>query len=205
MIVVDIETSGGDYEKCGIWQIGAVDLDNPENTFLEEARLEDEYEIVGAINMDSPRPVLEVIGKTEEELRDKNKQSEKELIKNFLRWCESVKVRNLICHHPQFDYSFIYFKAIKYGLKPTFFHRALDIQSIAHAKYAEIHGKLLIKGDHIGLGLKEVLALVGMKDERGAHNALEDAKLEAECFSRLVYGKGLLKEYQTFSIPDYLR
>lgn len=46
MIVVDIETSGLDFNKCGIWQIGALELENPANTFLEEARIDDEDEIL---------------------------------------------------------------------------------------------------------------------------------------------------------------
>jgi len=41
MIVLDIETSGLDSVKCGIWQIGAIDLATNEE-FLEEARIDDE-------------------------------------------------------------------------------------------------------------------------------------------------------------------
>jgi len=42
MIVVDIETSGIDYNRVGIWQIGAIEF---ENQFLEESRIDDEDEI----------------------------------------------------------------------------------------------------------------------------------------------------------------
>ena len=56
------------------------------------------------------------------------------------------------------------------------------------------------------MGLKRVLKLCGLKDNRmqhedgkivegKPHNALQDAKLTAECFNRLVYGKNLLQEY----------
>ena len=38
MIVLDIETSGLTSD-CGIWQIGAIDLTNPKNYFLEECKL----------------------------------------------------------------------------------------------------------------------------------------------------------------------
>jgi len=68
-IVVDLETSGLDLVKSGIWQIGAVDLNTMEE-FFDEARIDDEDEINDG--------ALKVIGKTEEELRDKNKQSQKE-------------------------------------------------------------------------------------------------------------------------------
>jgi len=36
------------------------------------------------------------------------------------------------------------------------------------------------------------------------HNALEDAKLTAECFSRIVYGKNLFSEYNQFKMPLHL-
>ena len=36
------------------------------------------------------------------------------------------------------------------------------------------------------------------------HNALEDCKLEGECYSRLMYGKTIFPEYEQYSIPDYL-
>ena len=36
MIVLDIESSGLDSGRCGIWQIGALEFENPSNTFLQE-------------------------------------------------------------------------------------------------------------------------------------------------------------------------
>ena len=67
-IVLDLETSGLDKVNCGIWQIGAIDLNNQEE-FLEEGRIDDEDV--------AQEGALRVIGKTEEELRDKNKRSQK--------------------------------------------------------------------------------------------------------------------------------
>ena len=81
MIVLDIETSGGYPTKYGIWQIGALEFENPENQFLEEARIDDEDKI--------EEEALKVGGKTKEELRDPNKQSQKELLDNFI---EAMKV-----------------------------------------------------------------------------------------------------------------
>ena len=37
------------------------------------------------------------------------------------------------------------------------------------------------------------------------HNALEDAKLAAECFTRLMDGKNLFPEYSQFKVPGELR
>ena len=80
MIVLDIETSGLDNVKCGIWQIGAIDLDTHEE-FLEEARINDEDLI---LDSKVAKPVLEVIGKKEENLRDNTKQSQKQIPKSPL-------------------------------------------------------------------------------------------------------------------------
>jgi DNA polymerase III epsilon subunit-like protein len=84
MIILDIETSGIDKVRCGIWQIGAIDLSNPKEYFLQEGRIDEKDEIVNS----GEKPVLEVLGKTEEELRDKKKQSQKQLLINFFKWIE---------------------------------------------------------------------------------------------------------------------
>jgi len=208
MIIVDIETSGLDILKCGIWQIGAIEFENPKNQFLEEARIDDE----DTIEEDS----IKVTGKAEKELRDKKKQSQKQLIENFFKWCEKRKVKTLICQNPQFDFSMIDAKARKYNLKPPFHHRAFDLHSIAQIKYFQLNSKFLIDKERSDMGLSNILNLCGMRDERRKieegvvvkegkeHNALEDAKLTAECFSRIINGKNLLSRFRNFKIPEYM-
>ncbi len=44
MIVLDIETTGIDKVRCGVWQVGAYDLDTGEE-FFQEARMDDGDEI----------------------------------------------------------------------------------------------------------------------------------------------------------------
>ena len=188
MIVIDIETSGLDYNKCGIWQIGAIDLDLGKD-FLEEARIDDEDEIM--------QEALEITGKTENELRDKSKQSQKQLIENFFKWAEKIKIKNLICQGPQFDFAFIRVKADKYNLEFPFPHRAFDLHSIAQTIYFLKNKKFLIEKSESALGLTKILEMIGKEDERREnvdgkitegkpHNALEDCKLEAECFEKLM-------------------
>ncbi|MDD5191915.1 MAG: 3'-5' exonuclease [Candidatus Nanoarchaeia archaeon] len=203
MIVVDIETSGLDFDKCGIWQIGAIDLESM-GEFLEECRIDDEDKILNS-NAPTDRPVLEIIGKTKEQLRDKSKQSQRELLEHFFKWCERIRIKNCICQNPQFDLGFICTKSNKYRLKMPIHHRAFDVHSLASLKYFQLNNKFLIKEEHSDMGLTNTLDFCGIKDNRGAHNALEDAKLTAECFSRLVYGKGLFPEYSKFKIPNYLQ
>jgi len=199
-IVLDIETSGIDKIRCGIWQIGAVDLVTGEE-FLEEARLDDDDEIINL----AKKPVLEVIGKTEEELRDKNKQSQKELLESFFKWVESRKMKNFLCQNPQFDVAFLDVKARKYGLKIPFHYRCFDLHNIAQTRYHDLNGKFLVNENHSDMSLTNILKFCGMEDNRKAHNALEDAKLTAECFSRLIYGKNLFPEYAKYPIPEVLK
>ena len=212
MIVLDIETSGGNPIEHGIWQIGAVDLNTMEE-FLEEGRIDDEDKI--------SEEALMIIGKTEEELRDKNKQSQKELLKNFFKWLEERKMKNLLCHLPEFDQGFLRKKMLKYFKEDPFwpdFHRAFDLHTIAQVKFFELNGKFLTKEDNNSdMGLGNILKLCGIEDERKRlengkiskegkpHNALEDAKLEAECFSRLMFGKNLFPEFDKFEIPEELK
>jgi DNA polymerase III epsilon subunit-like protein len=212
MIVLDIETSGGNPIEHGIWQIGAVDLNTMEE-FLEEGRIDDEDKI--------SEEALMIIGKEKEELRDKNKQSQKELLKNFFKWLEERKMKNLLCHLPEFDQGFLRRKMLKYFKEDPFwpdFHRAFDLHTIAQVKFFELNGKFLTKEDNNSdMGLGNILKLCGIEDKRKRlengkiskegkpHNALEDAKLEAECFSRLMFGKNLFPEFDKFEIPEELK
>ena len=200
MIVLDIETSGLDNVKCGIWQIGAIDLGTNEE-FLEEARIDDEDFI---LDSRVAKPVLEVIGKKEKDLRNNTKQSQKQLLINFFNWCKDKKLKNCLCQNPQFDLGFIWVKARKYGLEIPLHHRAYDLHSIASLKYFQLNNEFLIKKDYSDMGLKNILNFCGIQDNRGAHNALEDCKLTAECFLRILYGKNIFLEYSKFPIPEYL-
>lgn len=200
MIVLDIETSGADKVKCGIWQIGAIDLNSPSNYFLEEGRIDEE----DIISVYGEKSALEVIGKNEDYLRNFNKQSQKQLLINFFNWVEKQPFKNFLCQNPQFDVAFLEIKAKRYGLKIPFHYRSFDLHSIAQTKYFELNGMFLVKENHSDMGLSNILKLCGMEDNRGAHNALEDCKLTGECFSRLIYRRVLFNEYSQFKIPDYL-
>ena len=210
MIVVDIETSGGFApDKIGIWQIGAIELENPKNMFLEESRIDDSDIVM--------EEALKVIGKTEEYLRDKKKQSQKELLEKFFRWAEKIKNKDMLCHNPQFDYSFLKIRADKYNLKFPFHYKCFDLHTIAAIKYLEVNKKFLIEDGKSGMNSSFIFEFCGLKDERvrvkdgkiakegKPHNGLEDAKLEAECFFRIVYGMSLLDEFLKFPVPPYLQ
>ncbi|MEK6875286.1 MAG: 3'-5' exonuclease [Nanoarchaeota archaeon] len=211
MISLDIETSGIDMSCCGIWQIGALEIENPENVFLQEARID-------ALDIIEPEALV-VTEKTEEELRSRGKQSQRGLIQSFLEWRGFCEVKTALCHNPQFDIGFITLKSLKYFKKDPFwpiYHRAFDLHTLAQQRYFQENGRFLIDGDHSDMGLSKILKFVGIEDKRRAikdgkveregnpHNALEDAKLTAECFSRLIYGKTIFPEYTKFKVPEYL-
>jgi len=205
--VLDIECSGGYPDRHGVWQIGAIELENPENQFLEEARIDDNDSVA--------EEALRIIGKTEEELRDRNKQSQKELITHFLEWMDSVNEKDILCHNPQFDQAFLRTKSLKYFNNDPFWpdlHRAFDLHSVAQVRFFEINKRFLIKEGHSDMGLKNILNFCGIEDKRRGrttegepHNALEDCKLEGECFARLMDGKNLFPEFSGFEILDYLK
>ena len=211
MIVVDIETTGLDYWKHGIVSIGALCFDNPEEHFYEECRIDDEDEIT--------KEALEINGFGEQEVRSKEKQSQKELIKRFYKWVDKQPNRILAGHNVGFfDLNFLKARAQKYGIKIKTRFRSMDLCTCAQTRYFQINNKLLL--DDFGenaMNLSSVLEFCGIPDERilfheqkkvkdgKAHNALEDCKLEAECFSRLLQGKSLFPEYKQFPIPEYLK
>lgn len=207
MIIVDTERSGSiDFEKNGVWQIGAVEFENPSNTFFQEARIDDE----DIINKES----LRVTGKTEVDLRDKNKQSQKELISNFLKWSSKIENKIFVAQNTPYDFGFIVAKAKKYNLKIPFHHRTLDLHSVAVMKFLEIKGKLPFEKGESVLGLSRILEFCGIEDNRinlengnngTPHNGLQDAKLEAECLSRILNGRALFKEFEKFRVPEYLK
>jgi len=214
MIVLDIESSGLDTGRCGIWQIGALELENPRNYFLEEGRIDDE-DIC-------EEGALKVIGKTEAELRDKKKQSQKQLILNYLNWLTPIKEKLFVGQNVGWDISFIQNKSIRYGIMNKFrevqSQRGIDLHTIAVETYEEMHDTYLL--DEKGkskMNLASALEFCGLPDERRlmqgdeikkqgkSHNALDDCKLEGECFSRLMYGKIAFKEFSKYKVPEVFR
>jgi len=218
MIVLDIETSGIDTGKCGIWQIGAIDLENLDNYFLEEGRIDNEDTV--------EKSALTVIGKTEEKLRDSKKQPQKQLILNWLEWMQTIKEKLIMGQNIGWDLNFIQNKCLKYEIMDKFREaagqRGIDLHTTAQNKHYEIFKNYLLKEKGSSdMNLTNVLDFCGIPDERirmkegkdrglvekkgKTHNALDDCKLEGECFSRLLNGENLFPEYTKFKIPEYLK
>lgn len=192
MIILDIEASGKYTIGYGVWQIGALDTETG-NEFIEEARIDDEDNV--------SEEALKIIGKTESELRDKNKQSQKQLIQNFLKWAEKCKDKMIAGQNVWWDLIFLQNKCLKYGLikdiDEIIGHRVLDLSALAQIKYREKHGKFNIKEGKNAMNLSAALEFCGFKENRRKiidgkitegepHNALEDVKLAEKCFRSLL-------------------
>lgn len=195
MIIIDIETTGLNYWENGILSIGALCFDNPKKQFYGECKLDEDDVIT--------EEALKINGFSIEEIKSEKKQTQKELIKGFFEWLEKQDIRILAGHNVGFfDLNFIKTKAKKYNLNIKTRYRSLDLCSVAQTIYFKIHGKFLLDDyKENAMSLPEVLRFCGIKDERieirngklikqgKKHNALEDCKLEAECFSRLFVWK----------------
>ena len=165
---------------------------------------------------------LKVTGKNEGELRDKGKQPQERMISNYLDWVNMQEEKLFCGQNVGWDISMIQAKSTKYNIHKKFLdihsQRGMDLHTMAQERYFDIHGKYLKKETgQSAFNLGKTLEFCGISDERinvrGSeivkegkfHNALEDCKLEGECFSRIVYGKNLFEEFKKFKIPDYLR
>ena len=193
MIIVDVESSGVDAQKDSLVSVGAIDFDNPKNRFYEECRIWD-----GAHVEDE---ALAVTGMTLEQITDPKKQTDREVVEKFLKWVETCGEHTLAGQNPSFDRDFLMHTAYRYHINWPLAHRTIDLHSIAYYHIIKRGIPIPLEHKHSKVNLTSIIKYVGIDMERGAHNALEDTLLEAECLSRLIYDKPLLPEYQKFPIP----
>ncbi|MCL4399135.1 3'-5' exonuclease [Candidatus Parvarchaeota archaeon] len=192
MIFLDIETSGLDFRKHGILSIGALEYENPSNQFYSEARL--------GPDMDADPRALRVNGFSENQIRDTKKQDLESLLKSFSGWLQSVEDRTPAGHNVHFDIGFIDHYAGIYGVQLGLGHRYVDTHSITYAYLLSEGRQIPMANKRTNIDSDYIISLTGLP-RRSVHNALEDAKLCAEAFSRIVERKPLLEEYKKFPIP----
>jgi DNA polymerase III epsilon subunit-like protein len=197
LIVVDVETTGLELEKHQIISIGAVDFANPRETYYKECRLSRGAKV--------SKKALIIAGFTLAQLKDKRKPLLKEILREFLRWTTTCKERTLAGENIWFDVRFLQHASRKYGLTWPFGHRYVDLHSVSYAARLRARKRAMVADGVSSLSLDETLRFVGLKPRKGPHHALNDAKLEAEALSRLMYEKALLKEFSEYRLPSYLR
>ncbi len=196
MIVVDIETTGLDIKKHSIVSIGAVDFLNSANQFYQECRIYDGAEIT--------KEALEINGFSEEEIKDKNKKSIEETIKDFLAWTDKCNDKTLAGGNPSFDRDFLKISMERYGIEWKLSHRTIDLHSLCYVHYLKRGLVPPNKNKKTDLSVDKILNYTGLPEEPRPHHALTGVKMEAEAFSRLIYGKLFFKEFENYPIPDYL-
>jgi len=197
MVIIDLETSNLDPQTGSIISIGGLDFDNPEITFYGECRVRSNTDI-------NPKS-LEITGFTIEQIHDSNKQSVTDLIKKFLNWLYELKDQTIAGQNVHWDADYLRVELKRSGFDDIKIgHRIIDLHSICFAKMIELNFPIPMRNNRTDINLDTILTFCGLEARLGAHNALEDCKLEAECFSRIIFGKNLLKEYIDFPIPEYL-
>lgn len=195
MIIVDVETTGVDAQKNSLVSIGAVDFYEAERQFYGECKPWEGAEINSR--------ALEINGFSKETLRSKDKEIE-ELTAAFKEWTEEAKVKTLAGENIWFDVSFLKKAFEKSDLEWTFGRRFIDLHSLSYSNHISLD-RLPLNKELSRLSLDQTLQYVGMPEEPEPHNALRGAKMEAEAFSRLIFGENLLEEFKKHEIPNYLR
>jgi len=213
MIVLDIETTGLTHD-CGICEIGAINFEEPIRTFIQDCRI-DEGDII-------TEGAFKVNGRTRKQLFDETKQSQKQLIENYLNWVEKQSVKMFYGQNVSWDISMIQARCIKYNLREKFLNihgqRGMDLHTIAQEKYEKLNGGFsLNEFGRSNMNFGKILEFCGISDERinvrieevvkkgKTHSAFEDCKLEGEALYRIKFGINFFPEYTKFPIPEYLK
>jgi DNA polymerase III epsilon subunit-like protein len=195
MIIIDAEASGVWPEKNGLLSLGAIDLANPENRFYAECRLWDGAEI---------DPIsIGICGFSEEQARDINKITDKELLEKFIEWWAPIEDKNLAGHNTGFDRDYLASIAARYNITDwPIIRRTLDLHTLCYTIFIQRGLPIPTKDGQSSLNSDMIFKFVGLPKETRPHNALTGALMEAEAFNRLLYKKNLLPEFKDFPLPE---
>jgi len=195
MIVIDIEATGTNYEKHSILSLGALDFDNPDN------RLYLECQAWEGAHLDPE--ALKVCGFSEAEATDDTKQTEGQLIAQFMTWAEGIEDQTFAGQNVSFDRDFVKAACERAGYNYPFAHRTIDTHSLAYMHFI-LHGKAVpVEKRHSALNMDAITEHLGMPPEPDPHNALTGALVHAEMISRLLYATPLLPEFSNYPLPAY--
>jgi DNA polymerase III epsilon subunit-like protein len=198
MIVIDIETTGTNPRQHAIITIGAIEFENPDNQFYSEAKVWEGAKI--------DEESLPIHGFSIAEITDKTKESQYILLKSFIDWFASIEDHTPAgLHIGGFDLQFLEIAANRENLAWPLGKRSVDLHSLVFA-HLHVYNRDLytIKNNHTDIYGNFIQKYCGLPTIPKPHNALTDAKWEAECFSRLLYGKNLLPDYAQYPVPDKL-
>jgi DNA polymerase III epsilon subunit-like protein len=134
-------------------------------------------------------------------MREASKPSEKELVASFITWTQSIGDITFAGENPSFDRDFLRSACFRYKFDWPFAYRTIDLHSIGYAHLMGAGKDIPTKNRHTDLGLDKILAMLGLPTNPLPHNALRDAVLEAESYSRLVSGQSLIPEFAVYPVP----
>jgi len=196
LIVVDLQTTGWNERTDRIVSIGAVDFLDKERTFYEECRLPPGAKIAAEAQRTFKFDVRSLF--------EPGRPGAKSSVLRFMRWAEPADDRTLAGQNSWFDAAFLKEAARRYGLPWAFGYRQVDLHSVCYARLLRSGDAVPVREHLDALGLGEILHYVGIRYGDGRHTAIENAKLEAEAFSRLIHGRALFDEYREFEVPPSL-
>lgn len=202
MIVLDVETSDTDPRRNSILSIGALDFSNPKNQFYMECRI--------MKNTPIDPIALKFNGFTKEEITGNKKKPPQYILKEFMKWTKGIEDLTLAGHNVCWDTQFLRSAFERCKLKSIFSmyayrQRYVDTHTLVLTDYMRRRIKPPLENNHSGISFNEVLKYSGLPERPIPHSGLTDTKITAEVISRLLYGKNLLKEYNKFKIPTYLK
>lgn len=166
MIVVDIETTSLDKNKCGLLSIGAVDYDSDKEFYVECYPTNDP---------DIDPVSLKHNGTKLEDIYNKAK-SDKEAIIDFFIWTLDINEGNLLAGHNIGNFDAMILHRLWDG---TFHadwpwgHRFVDLHTIAYDRFM------------ISMGMDAILEKLGSAPEPKPHTAINGARLEKWAFKQL--------------------
>ena len=167
MIAVDVEATGVVAHKHSILSIGALDFNNPQNRVYLECRAWDGAHI--------SEEALEIVGMTEEEVQDSTKQTEAQLISQFITWADGIEDQTFLAQNVSLDRDFIQAACERAGLAYPFAHRTVDTHTLAYMHLIQ-HGKEIpMMKRHTGLNIETIATYLGMPEEPEPHNDLTGA------------------------------
>jgi DNA polymerase III epsilon subunit-like protein len=201
MLVLDVESVGLEDENSPT-EFGAVEFENPQNTF--EAKIipfEGSHIHWSAIRYnDMPKEyILSLFDET-------NRLPESEAIARLVSWAFLLDDRTIVGQNPMsLDYKMIRASARRAGIYFPFSHRTIDIGSIVSAQLIMQGEKLPVRGRTSAVNSQFIQKYVNLPDEDKPHTGLGGAKWETEALWRLLRGQNALPEFASYSVPAYLQ
>lgn len=167
-IVLDVETGGLEPSENPLLSIGAVDYATGDEFYIE---------CEASYGLKCHPAALAVNGFTIEQAYDRSKATGTEAYALFVQWARGRS--NVLAGQQvgSFDIPFLHrYAGGKVEFEKTFSRRAVDLHSVAFARFGE------------SLSLDGILKACGLAPEPKPHNALTGARLERDAFKVLLGG-----------------